>query len=454
MTHGTALRRASSLAALTLASCASAQQVSSPFAARLPSALVPLVPAAPFTLRQATGKIQHVVIIVQENRSFDNLFQGFPGADTVPSGLNNRNQAIELQPIGLERDYTIDHSHNSMFEACNAIGLIPGTDCRMNGFNLEASQGGPQNPEYVYVPHAESAPYFALAKEFVLADRMFQSHLDESFVSHQYIIAAQAAHAIDIPSGDWGCGGGHTNSIQTITSRLERGPSESPCFDYQTIADELDTAGYTWRFYTSPIDTSDGVWSGYQAVKHIRYGPDWTKDIVTPQVQFFHDVAAGHLANVTWITPTCANSDHPNCGGKTGPYWVANLANAVGDSKFWDSTAIFVMWDDWGGFYDHVRPPYEDYDGLGFRVPMIVVSAYAKAGYVSHVQYEHGSILKFVEDTFGLGRLAASDTRANSPAADCFQFGKRPRRYQPIPTPYGVDFFISQPIDRRPPDDD
>jgi phospholipase C len=240
--------------------------------------------------------------------------------------------------------------------------------------------------------------------------------------------------------------------ILTLESRVARGPLVQPCFDYQTIADELDHAGLSWRFYTSPIDTADGVWSGFQAVKHIRYGPDWRKDIVTPQVRFFHDVAAGHLANVSWITPTCANSDHPSCGGKTGPYWVANLVNAVGTSKFWDSTAVFVMWDDWGGLYDHVPPPLADYDGLGFRVPMIVVSAYAKQGYVSHVQYEHGSILKFVEDTFGLGRLAASDTRANSPAKDCFLFAQKPRKYKPIPTPYGPDFFLNQPLDLRPPD--
>ncbi len=104
-----------------------------------------------------------------------------------------------------------------------------------------------------------------------------------------------------------------------------------------------------WRFYTSPIDTQGGVWSGYQAVKHIRFGPDWKKDIVIPQARFLTTSPRGKLANVTWITPTCANSDHPSCGGNAGPYWVANLVNTIGESKFWDSTAVFVVWDDWGG---------------------------------------------------------------------------------------------------------
>ena len=167
-------------------------------------------------------------------------------------------------------------------------------------------------------------------------------------------------------------------------------------------------------------------------MKHIRYGPDWSKDVITPQTQFFNDVAAGNLANVTWITPVCANSDHVSCGGNRDRSGSANLVNAVGESKFWDSTAIFVMWDDWGGLYDHVPPPYEDYDGLGFRVPLLVISPYAKKDYVSHVQYEHGSILRFIEDQYGLGRLAASDTRANSPAEDCFDFNSRRASIAPV----------------------
>ncbi|MGC1381429.1 MAG: alkaline phosphatase family protein, partial [Candidatus Baltobacteraceae bacterium] len=136
------------------------------------------------------GKITHVVYIVQENRSFDNLFQGYPGADTVSSGKNSQGQTIKLQPVSLSDQYIIDHSAKAMFSACDGTGKLPGTHCRMDGFNLEVSAGGPLNPEYVYVPHDESKPYFDMAHEGVLADRMFQSQLDESFTAHQYIIAA------------------------------------------------------------------------------------------------------------------------------------------------------------------------------------------------------------------------------------------------------------------------
>ncbi len=142
-------------------------------------------------------------------------------------------------------------------------------------------------------------------------------------------------------------------------------------------------------------------WNGYQAINHIYNGPQWS-NVVTPPSQFLTDVQNGTLATVTWVEPTYPDSDHSGNGSTTGPAWVASVVNAVGESKFWDSTAIFVMWDEWGGWYDPVAPPYEDYDGLGFRVPLLVISPYAKQGYVSHTQFEHGSILRFVEDTFGL----------------------------------------------------
>jgi len=434
---------AASVGALILSSCS----VRSSSPAFYPP-VIPLGNHALSGLQSASsGKIQHVVIIVQENRSFDNMFQGYPGADTVSSGENSLGQTIKLVPIPLERQYIIDHSF-AAHEAAYDNG-------KMDGFDLEESSGGPTNPEYVYVPHSESKPYFDIAHEFVLGDRMFTSHVDESFVSHQYIIAGQAHRAVDLPGWPWGCGGGKFDTVETLTNKRTYGKSESACFDYQTLGDELDGKGLTWRFYTSQIGGGDGEeWSGYQAVRHIRYGPDWAKDIISPQSQFLTDVPAGTLSTVTWVTPTYPDSDHVNTGGNGGPDWVASLVNTVGESKFWDSTAIFVMWDEWGGLYDHVPPPTVDYDGLGMRVGLLVVSPYAKKNYVSHVQYEHGSILRFVEDQFGLGQLAASDTRANDPATDCFDFTKPARKFVPIKTALSAQYFIHQPPDNRPPDDE
>ncbi len=411
------------------------------------AAAPPLLPPA------GMGRIEHVVYVVQENRSFNNLFYGYPGADTVKSATNSLGQTVVLQPVRLSASYEIDHSAEAMFAACNGTGTLPGTHCRMTGFDRERLYDGPPNGQFVYVPHDETKPYFAMAHEWVLADRMFASQLDESFVAHQYVIAAQAQSSVNVPGLLWGCAGGAQDEVATLTAQRTYGYAQRPCFDYQTLGDELDAAGLPWRFYTSRYDhPTSGFWSAYQAVRHIFYGPDWHKDVIVPQKRFLTDVAAGKLAAFTWVTPTCVNSDHPACGGGFGPSWVASVVNAVGESPFWNTTAIFVQWDDWGGLYDRVPPPYVGFDGNGFRVPLLVISPYAKRGYISHVRYETASVLRFAEDLFGLAQLSDADARAVSPAADCFDFTQKPRAFVPIAAPQGPQFFLHQPSDPRIPD--
>ena len=151
------------------------------------------------------GRIKHIVYIVQENRSFNNMFYGYPGAYTVTEGKDSMGRTIKLKPSKLGAWYDIDHSVQAMIDACNGTGKMPGTNCRMNGFDREYSGGNFKNSQYVYVPHDQSKPYFDMAHEGALADRMFQSQLDESFVAHQYVIAAQAAWSADLPDGYWGC---------------------------------------------------------------------------------------------------------------------------------------------------------------------------------------------------------------------------------------------------------
>jgi len=283
---------------------------------------------------------------------------------------------------------------------------------------------------------------------------MFASQLDESFVAHQYIIAAQAHSSVNVPDSFWGCEGYPGDQVATLTHRRTYGNGQRPCFNYTTLGDELDAAGLSWRFYTSSYQKPvSGFWSGYQAVKHIFKGPDWHKDVIMPQSRFLRDVRAGKLAAFTWITPLCPDSDHPICGGGYGPSWVTSLVDAVGESKFWETTAIFVQWDDWGGFYDHVKPPYRGYDGLGFRVPLLVISPYAKKDHVSHVQYETASVLRFAEDLFGLAQLTDADRRATSPAKDCFDFSAPPRKFVPIKSPKDADFFLQQANDGKIPDE-
>jgi phospholipase C len=411
------------------------------------------------------NKIQHVVIVIQENRSVDNLFQGFPGADTRSYGYDSSGQKVKLGQIPLETTWDLDHSSTAFFQSCNGTGSYPGTDCQMNGFNNEYVGCGNgsyppcpiEHPQYAYVPPAETRLYFEMGEQYVLADHMFASNFDESsFVAHQYLIAAQSNAAVNFPNTtEWGCEGGPYDTIQTLTQqrKIDWGHREQVCFDYETLGDELDAAGLSWRYYTAATPHGDGsFWSAYSAVSQIYNGPDWTEDVISPQTVFFTDVQNGNLADVTWITPTEANSDHAGSGSNTGPDWVASIVNAIGDSQYWDSTAIFVTWDDPGGWYDHVAPEMLDYDGLGFRVPLLVISPYAKQGYVSHLHYELASILRFVEDRFGLSQMSASDARAKSPAPNCFNFNQAPRAFQYIDAKRSKDYFMHQPPDLRPVD--
>jgi phospholipase C len=410
---------------------------------------------ADIAAKKKKSKIQHVVIIMQENRSFDNLFQGYPGANTVAQGKNSKGKLITLQPVPLEATYGIDHRLATYLSACDGSGSIPGTNCKMDGFDLERTYGQniPQNAEYGYVPHSESQLYFNIAGQYVLADNMFTSHVDASFVSHQYIIAGQAQNAVDLPLSDWGCSGGPSDTVATLTASRTVGPSESPCFTSNTIGAELDKKKLSWHYYGSALPDQGYYWIGYQAIKSIFTGPDWTNDVTQNPSQFLTDLGSGTLANVTWITPTWANSDHATSISNSGPEWVTSLVNAIGESQYWDTTTIFIFWDEWGGWYDHVAPPYVDFDGLGMRVPLMIVSPYAKQGYVSHAQYEHGSMLKYVEDTFGLKRLAASDKRANSPVPDAIDYSQAPRAFTPFATNLPPRFFQHAVPDLRPPDE-
>ena len=392
-------------------------------------------PATRITTNAKRTPIEHVVFIIQENRSFNNLFMGYPRATTATYGHDKRGRRIRLHAQGLGSNWDIDHSSTAFFTACDGQGKLPGTDCKLDGWNDEkTTQPAPRNFAYAYVPRGEIEPYWQIAQQYVLADEMFASNLDGSFIAHQYVVAAYASRAVDYPSGAWGCEGGATDTVPTLSAQRSDGPSIRACFTNPTIAGEADEAGLSWRFYTGTIDGDGGLWSSYQANRKIFRGPDWQADVINPPSQFLTDIGNGELADITWITPIFEDSDHPGLPGDSGPAWVASLVNAIGTSKFWKSTAIFIMWDDWGGWFDPVQPVYEDYDGLGFRVPMLIVSPYAKQDSVTHVQYETASVLRFIEDNFGLSQLAKSDERANDPAkdADAFNYQQQPRTFRKI----------------------
>jgi phospholipase C len=282
-----------------------------------------------------------------------------------------------------------------------------------------------------------------MAKNYSLADHMFQTQGSGSFTAHQELIAAGTAinsteSLIDLPSlGPWGCDApsGTVTTYITTSGQFFFNGGPFPCLTYKTLADLLDPKGISWKYYVPPLlvpGSSGFLWNAFDAIHDVRYGSDWSNDVVSPETTIFSDISANKLPAVSWVIPCGNNSDHAS-NTDTGPSWVAGVVNAIGKSPAWKSTVIIVVWDDWGGYFDHIPPAFLDNQGgLGFRVPMLVISPYPKtAGYVSHTQYEFGSIVRFVEDNWNLGRLGATDVRATS-IADMFDFTKSPRAFVPI----------------------
>jgi len=395
----------------------------------VPASTVSPIPGSP---------IQHIVVIMQENRSFDNLFNGFPGADSVRTAMSN-GRPVTLQPVSLDDPRDLSHSHMQWWSDWN--------NGKMDGF----AQGGSMLP-YSYVPEKDVEAYWTLAKQYVLGDRMFQANTGPSFVAHQYMIAGQSANVAENPTGSvWGCDASPGTTAAMLGPDGSELPGVYPCFDYQTIADLLDEKGVTWRYYAPASGDSFYILSAYQAVRHIRYGQDWQDNVISPQNRVLTDIAAGELAQVTWIVPDWAHSDHPGSGHE-GQDWVASIINAIGNSPFWNSTAIFISWDDWGGWYDHVDPPKVDAMGPGFRVPLLIVSPWTKHGYVTHVNHESGGFIKFIEHNFDLGTLGARDAGSDA-FEDCFDYAQQLSTFTAIPQRVSADQLVREK-DSGPPDDD
>jgi phospholipase C len=425
---------------------------------------------------RASNRISHIVLIVQENRSFDNLFATFPGADGTTTGKTKR-KTVELHKAALEERCDYGHTRKAFVEDYD--------NGAMDGFSLEGDRT-PYCPKtagtgpYQYVNPKQIAPYWDMATQYVLADHIFQTQGSGSFAAHQDLIrgattidAAQSESLVDVPThAPWGCDdvpGSVTPLLVEKSKGLRRktdGPF--PCTNdfpgsgayYPTLRDLLDAKSVSWRYYVPAITVkgSGALWNAYDMIYPVRYGSEWTTNVVSPETQVFGDISAGNLAAMSWVIPDSANSDHPGRYADTGPSWVSSLVNAIGKSSYWQSTAIIIVWDDWGGFYDHVPPPFlDEWGGLGFRVPMIVVSPYAREsspsnpGYISHTQYEFGSILKFVEETWHLGSLGTTDVRATS-IRDCFDFGQKARAFTEIPAPYSQGYFERQKPSNEPVD--
>jgi phospholipase C len=365
------------------------------------------------------SKIQHIVFIVKENRTFDNYFGQFPGADGATRGTLSTGQVITLGHATDTMPYDLGHDWQDAHTAVNG-GAMNQFDLVVNGNKNGQFLG------YTQFTQPDIPNYWTYAQKFTLADNTFSSLTGPSFPNHLYTVAATSGGAINNPAGvpgsSWGCDAdpGEVVDVMDASGSISEQP---PCFDFQTLADSLQNAGIGWKYYAPPQGQSGYIWSTLDAIKHIRLGSLWTSNVV-PDTQFVSDAQAGNLPAVSWLVTAANQSDHPPASVCAGENWTVQQINAVMQGPLWNSTAIFLTWDDFGGFYDHVPPPATDQFGLGPRVPLIIISPFAKPGNIAHTQYEFSSFLVFVEIRFALKSLGGRDMAANN-MLDSFDFDQR-----------------------------
>lgn len=424
--------------------------------------------------------IQHVVLIIQENRSFNDFFATFPGADGATTGYALTNTgcspaiyagpvALAEMPLVLSQD--LNHSYKTGYAAAYDNGNMDGFD------TVPFGSGYPEcSYPYQYTDPSQIQPYWSMAAQYALAEHMFTTQGSDSFTAHQDLIRGGTIVApdeamVDLPgcSGPkcyWGCGapsGARTHLIST-TNVWDKKLGPYPCSKkfknkYQTLRDLLDAKGISWTYYVPPNDTVNGkLLSAFRVVWPVYHGPEWKTNVSSPETNIFNDISKGQLAQMSWVIPDANNSDHPGTSQDNGPQWVASVVNAVGESSYWDSTAIIIVWDDWGGFYDNEAGTQSQfgftmtYGGPGERVPAIVVSPYAKPAYISTTAYQFGSILHYVEDNWNLGSLGTTDNAAS--IIDCFNYSQTPITFVPIASSLGKSYFLHEKHSYRAPDDD
>ena len=417
-----------------------------------------------------SGKpIQHIVFVVKENRTFDSYFGRYPGAYGTTTGKMLKNGKSVTIPLKRAPDI---QPHDLTHAFIPSLQSIDGG--KMDGFNTILYGGDLTG--YVQFTRAGLPHYWKYADRFVVADRFFTSMYGPTTPEHLYTIAAQARGIVDNPqnsSNDAMMCDDPTETapafIRGLTAKQirkikywedhiqHRYPTNvykisrywnthfRLCFNIKILPDELNKAGISWKYYADPNNFQNAM----QAIKHVRFGPDWKK-VQTPN-HFLADVRHHRLPQVSWLNPPASYNEHPGAGVSAcaGENWTVQQVNAIMKSPYWKHTAIVIVWDDFGGFYDHVAPPHYDIMGLGPRTPALIISPWTRrgsnplGGRVDHTTYEFSSVLRFIEKTFGVHALGARDARAN-PLSGAFNFIAPPNNKKLV-LPYRKDCPYGSP---------
>lgn len=429
-------------------------------------------------------RIRHLIFIMQENRSFDEYFGTYPGADGIPtqngafsvcvpdplSGTcvapyHDSSNGVDLAHSA--RDALTDIDGGKMDGFIRAAEAYRSARCRATPLEPGCSDPDAGTQAMGYKDRTDIPNYWAYADHFVLEDHLFEPNLGWSLPAHLFMVSAWSARC--------------SNPYEAATCKTDLYPdphpagqesnlvngdwsSTTPDYGWTDITYLLHSRGVSWAYYVDPgtqPDCDDGLPGCKPEVQNPGTPEIWNPlpDFVTvhqdgqvSNVQssgaFFTNAAAGRLPNVAWIVPNQRNSEHAPNSSSVGERWVTRLINAVMEGPQWSSSAIFVAWDDWGGFYDHMPPPTVDGSGYGMRVPGLLISPYARRGYVGHQNLSFDAYLKLVEDDFlGGQRLDPAtdgrpdprpDVRENAPQvgnlAGEFDFTQTPRRPLILPS--------------------
>ncbi len=377
-------------------------------------------------------KIKHVIWIIEENHSFDNYFGTFPGADGIPPQtclpvLPGSRTCIKPfhMPKGAPH---CDLGHAwPLAHASYDMG-------RMDGFVWA------EGTRYTmaYYDQRDIPNYWDYASHFTLADHFFSSLLGPSGPNHVYTVAAQS--------------GGLIVNVATLAA-LKKTMDDPDGFSFASIVKLFNKTTLSWKYYVQTRPVPPGVraggvfypdpriyslWNPLPGFKAVRDNPSDMKHLVNLK-EYYSDLTNGTLPEVSWIVPYFEDSEHPPAPIAEGMWHVTKLINALMKSPYWKDSVVFLTWDDYGGYYDHVPPPEVDAFGYGPRVPMIVISPYAKPSYIAHNTYDLTSVLKFIEVRWNLGHLTARDDRARG-MFSAFDFNQTPNPPLVIPIPSNLTF--------------
>jgi phospholipase C len=364
--------------------------------------------------------IKHVVVIVKENHTFDNYFGSFPGAEgTTTAVTSNGVIPVPEAPDKTPRDMCHEH----------ACALSDWDNGKMDGWDsVSGTSVNGDNLAYAQYLEKDIPNYWQYARNFTLGDHFFANVLGPSFPGHTFVLAAQAGWAFNNPNTQvywpyWGCDQASSTLVPTEDEQSCSEKDVFPCFKIPSVPDVLPQ-GVDWKFYGSNFYLLPEVWSMFDAIDPVRHGSGWSNVVVDSQ--FKSDIDNKKLPAVVFLVNQDFADEHPNIGGVcTGENWTVDHINMIMQSDYWKDTAIIFTMDDFGGWYDHVPPPRQygcntsQPYGLGFRLPLIVISPYAKKGFVFKDVAEQASIPRFIERVFGSTQTlhdldpAAQDKGAN-----------------------------------------